>query len=325
MPRPLMVQPRAWMTFELTARCHQARFLLRPSDECNARFLGVMGRALEIYGEQVRVHFAGGTSNHIHILASTKDARWKALFKAFLFGNVSKEVGELYDWPGPFWHRRCRDIAVLDDEAVYRRAMYLAAQAAKDGLTTIGSWPGIQWVKAVTEGRPLRGVWYDRTALYQQRVAWARADPATRGRRPCLQDVARTIPVELTPLPMWSELSEAERQAKWVELVERAGEEFPPKTPTMLGAEAVKGQEPHHRPERAAKRPAPACHATTPAKRAWWRAQYALLVHAFRALMKDIQDGLRSADATEPFAWCAGLPWPRAPSSGADSGAAAPS
>ncbi|MHC4838511.1 MAG: transposase, partial [Planctomycetota bacterium] len=69
MARPLMVQPRAWMTFELTARCHQARFLLTPSDECNARFLGVMGRALELYGEQVRVHFAGGTSNHIHILA----------------------------------------------------------------------------------------------------------------------------------------------------------------------------------------------------------------------------------------------------------------
>ncbi|MHC4837220.1 MAG: transposase [Planctomycetota bacterium] len=70
MPRPLMVQPERWMTFEWTARCHQARFLLRPNDECNARFLGVLGRALELYGEHVHVHFAGGTSNHVHLLLS---------------------------------------------------------------------------------------------------------------------------------------------------------------------------------------------------------------------------------------------------------------
>ncbi|MHC4836570.1 MAG: transposase [Planctomycetota bacterium] len=300
------------MTFELTARCTQARFLLRPSDERNARFLGVMGRALELYGAHVRLHFAGGTSNHIHLLVSTEDARWKAMFKSFLFGNVSKEIGELYDWPGPFWHRRCRDIPVLDDGSVYSRAMYLAAQAAKDGLTTVGSWPGIQWVKAVTEGRPLRGVWYDRATLYEQRMAWARADPAKRGRRPALQDVARTIPVELTPLPMWAELSESERRARWSELVERAIEAFPPKSETMLGAEAVLAFDPHHRPARASRQPAPESHASSPEKRAWWRAQYALLVHAYRALMRQIRDGLRGADAAEPFAWCAGLPWPRA-------------
>lgn len=325
MPRPLMCQPEPWMTFELTARCTQARFLLRPSDERNARFLGVMGRALELYGAHVRVHFAGGTSNHIHLLVSTEDARWKALFKSFLFGNVSKEIGDLYDWPGPLWHRRCRDIPVLDDGAVYRRAMYLAVQAAKDGLTTVGSWPGIQWVKAVTEGRPLRGVWYDRTALYERRAAWERAHPTTRGRRPALQDVARTIPVELTPLPMWSELSEDERRARWVELVERAVAEFPPKTETMLGAERVLAFDPHHRPARAARRPAPESHASTPERRAWWRSQYAQLVHAYRELMQAIRDGLRRDDAAEPLAWCAGLPWPRPTASGSSSGAAAPS
>lgn len=316
MPRPLMCQPRPWMTFELTIRCIQARFLLLPGNECNARLLGVLGRALELYGEHVRLHFAGGTSNHIHLLVSTRDAQWKGLFKAHVFGNVSREIGELHDWPERLWSRRCRDIPVLDDGAVYRRAMYLAVQAAKDGLTTLGNWPGIHWVKAVTEGRPLRGVWYDRTALCRMRANWARADPRRRGRRPALQDVARTIEVELAPLPMWVDLSEGERRAAWKVLVERALEAFPPKTETMLGRAAVLAFEPHHRPERAERRAAPVAHATRGELVEAWRSEYAALVAAFREVMDAFRRGLCTSNEGEPFAWCAGLPWPRRPVSG---------
>jgi hypothetical protein len=93
----------------------------------------------------------------------------------------------------------------------------------------------------------------------------------------------------------------------------------------MLGPEAVKAVNPHHRPAKAAKSPAPMVHASSEAKRKWWRSQYALLVHAYRALMEEIGQGLRREDAAQPFAWCAGIPWPRVTPAGAGAGAAAPS
>ncbi len=51
---------------------------------------------------------AGGTSNHIHFIVGVTDAYWKARWKSHLFTNPSKEIGALYDWPGPMFERRGR-------------------------------------------------------------------------------------------------------------------------------------------------------------------------------------------------------------------------
>ncbi|MCB9529327.1 MAG: hypothetical protein H6701_13255 [Myxococcales bacterium] len=152
MPRPLMFVPEPWQAFELTIRCHQSRLLMCPGDECSRRVLGVLGRALELYGDHVHLYFAGGTSNHLHLIAAFEDAEWKARFKSHVKTNISKELGELFDWPGCHWDRRSRDIAILDDEAFEDRLAYLASHGVKDNLVSCpGSWPGIQWVRAVTD------------------------------------------------------------------------------------------------------------------------------------------------------------------------------
>ena len=57
------------VVYEVTARCLQRRFLLRPGTEANAIIVGVFGRALELF-PSVRLHGLGFQSNHYHALIS---------------------------------------------------------------------------------------------------------------------------------------------------------------------------------------------------------------------------------------------------------------
>ena len=81
MPRFLSYQSEPWQIFEVTTRCIQGRFLLRPGEEANRRMLGVIGRAQELFGEHVHLHMVAGTSNHLHLLVSSRDSAWRARFK----------------------------------------------------------------------------------------------------------------------------------------------------------------------------------------------------------------------------------------------------
>lgn len=293
MPRRLAYVAQPWQTFELLIRCHQSRLLMRPGDECSRRLLGVLGRARDLYGDHVHVHFAGGTSNHLHLIATFESAEWKARFKCHFKTNVSKELGDLFDWPGNHWDRRTRDIPILDDEALYDRLAYLAAHGVKDSLVScLGSWPGIQWVRAVTDGKPLVGVWYDRTALGALRRAWESAPEATRGRRPTLQDVATPKTVHLTPPPMWADLDDTALRARWTALVEYALDRHPAPTPhRVVGPKALTEADPHHRPARTKKGRAPLVFTRSRALRRAWLAAYDMFVVSYRAALAALRAG----------------------------------
>ncbi|HKI86021.1 MAG TPA: hypothetical protein VKA53_04670, partial [Thermoanaerobaculia bacterium] len=57
---------------EITARTIQGRFLLLPGPGWRETFLGVLGRAQELY--PVRIHGYVCLSNHFHLLLSPSDA-----------------------------------------------------------------------------------------------------------------------------------------------------------------------------------------------------------------------------------------------------------
>lgn len=295
MPRPLMFVPTPWTAFEITIRCMHSRLLMRPGDACSRRVLGVLGRALELYGDHVHLYFAGGTSNHLHLVGAFEDAEWKARFKCHIKGNISKELGRLFDWPGTHWDRRTRDIAILDDEALADRLAYLAAHGVKEGLVASPDcWPGIQWVRAVTEGRPLVGVWYARSRLCELTRTWARG--GCQGPKPRLDDVAERKVVRLTPPPMWAGLSEAALRARWVALVQRAVEQYPSPWPTrVVGARALVSVDPHTRPPRTKKSPAPRVHTRCKALRQAWVEAYSAFVARYRAALQALRDGWRAA------------------------------
>lgn len=301
MARPLRYQQHPWQPFELTLRCQHSRFLLRPGEEANTRVLGVIARALDLFTGRARVYFAGGTSNHIHLLAAFESAEAKAQFKAHIKANISKELGRLHDWPQGIWQGRGHDIPILDDDAFLDRLMYLAAHGVKEGLTSCPySWPGIQWVRAVTHGKPLIGVWYDRTRLYRLTRAWRARPPAHRGPRPRLGDVAERKRIELTPPPMWSHLAPDALRAQWIELIDDALTRYPA-APHPLGPDAVRSIDPHTRPEQSKKTAAPRVHTRQPALRRAWRAAYRAFVETYRAAMAALRAG---ADACFPSEGC---------------------
>lgn len=302
MARPLMYQTRPWLPVELTWRCQQARFLLLPGEECNRRLLGVLGRAEELYGEHVRLHMAGGTSNHIHIVASFRSAEWKARWKCHVRTNISKELGDLYDWRGTHWEGRSRDIHILDDAALEQRLVYAISHGVKDGLVRESRlWPGVQWLRAAAEGRPLRGVWYDRSRLDGLRRAWQAAPPEARGRAPHLMDVAETKRVTLHPPAAWDHMSPDEVRDEWRRLAAVAAQTYPPPE-AVLGADAVLKASPHAKPAHSKRSPAPGVHTADRRLRQAWVNGYAAFADGYRRALVALRNAAESVDF--PFEGC---------------------
>lgn len=293
MGRMLRFVEYAFQPVEITWRCAQRRFLLRPGREANRRIVGVIGQAMGLFpAGDVRLYFAGGTCNHIHIVAAFRSAEVKAAWVCHVRTNLSKELGELYDWPGCHWERRSTDIPILDDAALYDRLVYLAGQATRAGLVRRArDWPGVPWIDAVTEGKPIVGVWYDRTRLCRMRAAWEAKPKGRRGRRPALADVAEVRVVELAVPPMWAGLSEDARQRRWREVVEEAEARYPA-TGRVLGAAGVLRVDPHGRPGEEKRSSAPAVHGSRAAARSAWWVAYCAFVETYRRAMAALRAGM---------------------------------
>lgn len=147
--------------------------------------------------------------------------------------------------------------------------------------------------RALLEGCPFEGVWYDRTALYEAQV---------RGERLEIEDVAKPEIVTLSPLPCWKGLPEDEVRelvANLIETIERENDaRRRAEGQGVLGVKAIRRRDPHERPEKLARSPAPRFHAAS--REAWERLReaYREFVAAFR-------------DATELLRL--GVPRPRFP------------
>ena len=83
-----------------------------------------------------------------------------------------KEIGTLYDWPGPVFQRRYTSIPVSDEEeAQVARLKYHLSHGCKEGVVmSPGDWPGVHSAKALATGEPLEGHWFDRTREYNARM-----------------------------------------------------------------------------------------------------------------------------------------------------------
>ena len=97
MPRPLRFVP-ADALVEVTCRTLHGRFLLRPSRNLNEIVLGILGRAVRLYGMKLCAFVY--LSNHAHLLLRPADAQQLARFMGFVNGNLAKEAGRLHRWRG---------------------------------------------------------------------------------------------------------------------------------------------------------------------------------------------------------------------------------
>ena len=291
MGRPLRHVP-PHRTVEVTNRTFQARYLLLPTANLRRIVLGTLGRVQRKL--EMPIHGFTFASNHFHLILSPRDARHLAQFMRRFEQKLSTEITRLYDWKGPLWQDRYHHIEIEDDEAaLLDRLRYVLSHGVKEGLVAHSAeWPGANCVSALAEGTELVGTWYDRTAEYNAR---------RRGHEVDEEDFGDEEHVNLTPLPCWAHLTEAERQELVRGLVadieEKAAAAHRDKGTRPVGVRKVLAHHPWERPKRAKNSPRPWFHAAT--REGWLAMREAY--QAFAAAFHDAAELLRSGGRNPSF------------------------
>ena len=276
MARQLRYMPKAHTVFEITSRTVQGRHLLRPSKVLNDLILGIIGRAMRLYG--VRVYLFVFLSNHYHLIASALDAETLSRFMCYLNGNLAKEAGRLHDWRERFWGRRYSAIAILEEGSLLDRVRYVLSQGCKEGLVLRpGDWPGVHCVGALVNGEKLAGRWVDRTRESEAKGRNERYDP---------KKFCTRYEVSLSPLSFVKEMSEGERRAFFRKMVRdieaETRERLAQEKSKVMGRKRILAMDPHSYPKEFRRSPQPMCHALSKETMESYRRAYELFVEAYR-------------------------------------------
>jgi REP element-mobilizing transposase RayT len=287
--RKLRFVPEGGTLVDITNRTIQGRFLFRPSRELNDIVLGVLGRAQRLH--PVRVCHVVVLSNHIHLLLDVDNAQQVADFMEYVNGNLAREVNRLTGWSGPLFERRYTMILVSNEEAAQvERFKYSLSQGCKENLVErTEDWPGVHSVRALLEGEPLTGHWFSRTEESAARRRGEEFDPL---------QYATPEALVLSRLPCWKHLSPEQYRVRVSSLVSDIDREAAIARASTghspLGREAILTQDPHHRPERIAKSPAPFVHAASKAARLALYEAYSWFVAAYRTAAEKLRGGDRT-------------------------------
>ena len=259
---------------------------LRPSARRRRIILGILGRAQAAYDLEIQLFVF--MSNHYHLICRPKDPRQLAQAMCYINSNLARELCRLDGVREKLWGARYRAIPISDEPAAQAaRFAYLLAHGCKEGLVlTPGEWPGVHCIHALVSGKPLEGVWYDRTREYEARRQGIKCDPDA---------FATVYRVKLSPLPCWEDLSAEQRRALVVDLIAdieadarkrraEAGRE-------PLGANRVRSQSPFKRPFRSKRSPAPLIHAATRAARRAFLEAYRTFTTAYRHAAERLRAG----------------------------------
>ena len=293
---------------EIGLRCLEARYLLRPSDRLNDLFIGVLARAQRL--TSMKIIGPAVLSSHLHLLVWAEDAEQLADFMEYAAGNWAREIGRLHSQRHKFWESRYADILVTEEEAAQvARLRYLLEQGCKEGLVSSPRhWPGVHLAKAILSGRPMKGIWVNRTAHYNA--------GRRKGKRPSLIDFEEEETLTLSPLPCWSHLSPEAYRERVRDLVEEIEKETADRHRVNgtrpAGRRAVLRKSPRHKPKRAKKRPAPLVHAATREAREKVRAAYQEFVRYFRAAAERLREN-RPTHGFPEGAFPSPLPFVRPP------------
>jgi putative transposase len=276
MPRPLRFQPEPWSVFFVTARCIHSRYLLRPSARTNALVMGVMVKALQRF--DVKLFGLCFMSNHYHLLLSSKDAASLARFMQYLNSNIAREVGREHNWREKFWSRRYRATTVLDDTAVVDRMKYILSNSVKEGLVKHPRYyPGVHCYRHLVEGRPLHGVWVNRTAMHSDSGLTE-------------TDASESLTLKLSRLPCYEDMSDMAYRDFIKGLTNDMLAELNKPT-RVLGQKRILNQDPLSSPVQKSKSPVPLCHTTCPKLRARFRQSFRDFVEAYKEAYKELAHG----------------------------------
>ncbi len=272
-------------------RTLHALMLMRPSRLVCQIILGILGRAQARYG--LEIHAFVFLSNHYHLLCSPKDAEQLARAMCFVNSNLARELGRIHGFREKFWSRRYRAIIVTGELAAQlERFKYLLAHGCKEGFVlTPGDWPGVHCVDALLDGKPLTGIWFDRTLEFEARRQGIEFDANT---------FATEYTVTLSPMPCWRHLSAIQyREAVAALVAEIENEARLRRAETgrePMGARAILSQDPLSRPAKSKRAPAPLVHAASKAARQAFREAYRAFLGAYRRASEMFRGGDRAVE-----------------------------
>jgi len=285
MARKLRYMRQSKATFEITTRTLQGRLLLRPSKELNAIILGIIGRALQRY--PVMLHLVVVASNHIHMIITTESLKLLSDFMRHVNSNIAREAGLLHQWKEKFWGRRYSAFEILDDAKLINRAIYLLSHGCKEGLVMRPSeWPGVNCIDAVTRGKTLKGIWYNRTKQYE---AGRAGQPVSR------TDFGTKYEIPLTPLPCFADLSTGQQRAQYRAMIgdieQHTSQQLIRAGRRVMGAKKVLAQSPHRKPNKVKRSPAPLCHCSDPEERRRYRDDFRWFTTLYKQASKRLRAG----------------------------------
>jgi hypothetical protein len=289
--RALRFLPKGECLVEITMRALHGRPLLKPTKQATAAILGVLGRSLHLHPEIKIVGF-WFLSNHYTMLLRTSSQTALSRFENHLNGNIAKEIGRQIGWTEKYWGRRYQSIYVgMSDETQEGRFRYLLAQGTKEGLVARPEdWLGACSLLAHTQGKKLRGVWYDRTKEYE----------ANRRRREDSKEPRKQFPttyeIPIAPLPCWDELTPEERRKRSREIVREieATTRRKRRGKPAVGMKKIMRANPHRRPKTVASSPAPLSHGNRH-ERDSYRDFYVMRAREYRAAAVRLRGGDVSA------------------------------
>jgi len=283
----------------VTARCFQARLLLRPSARTNEAVGGVLARAVRQHGVELFAFVFA--SNHLHLLVRAPEANLPR-FMQYLLANVAKKVGQLVGWRGSLWERRYSVEPVLDDNALIGRLRYILSHGVKEGLVRrCADWPGLSCLGQLIGDAVRRFRWFDWT----QR--WKSESLRRSHRDPFDPRWAVPVDLELKPLPCWADRPIPERRMLVGELIASIERDGSLLGAAVLGVKRVLRQRPQRRPAHVERSTRPLCHSSTREARDHYRAVYLSFVAVFREASKRWRSGQVTvafpAYAIRPFLW----------------------
>lgn len=267
-------------------RTIQGRMLLRPSKTLNRIVLGVFGRAQRRY--EMPIHALVVMSNHYHVLLTPPNAKRLSDFMRYVNTNLSKEVGKLHDWKGPMWQRRYDEIPVSGEEAAQiARLRYLLSHGCKENLVSKPrEWPGVHSADAIVFGKPLKGLWIDRTKEFASKQRVNSCDPSNH---------VNEEEVVLTPLPACQHLTLEDYCCRVAELVvdiEEEARRLRQRTGTTpMGARTVMKMRPRHQPKTLESSPKPRFHAVRKRVRAEMEARFRDWMEAYGEASREWRNG----------------------------------
>ncbi len=288
MPRGPRYLPPGW-SVEVTTRTICGFFLLPATRQFARIFAGVLAHAQE-KNPGLRIHAAVALSSHYHLILTPVDGDQLADFMEHVNGNLAREAGRLVGWRGHFWAERYHLVPISPEpQAMLERLHYVLSHTIKENLVArISDWEGLHCAQALIDGKPLPGVWYDRTNEYEAKRQAARCAARRGTPEEEIDRGAFMMPyqLKLAPLPCWESLPLATRRqrvARMVAEIEDTAARRREKLGTEpLGMDRIRNQDPLTRAVKSKRSPKPLCHAASAEMRDRVRLAYRSFVAMFR-------------------------------------------